>query len=709
MERWKTIHWKRYIALVLAAGLVVTLAVLPMVAAARETDDGPQASILSAVVERGTIETQLLGGGQLQSDAALPVKIPENIKIREYLVGNGDVVSTGEPIAEVDTVSVMTAIANVQETLDYLSQEIAAVSADRPSTAVTALAGGTVKEVYAQKGDAVQDVMLSHGALAVLSLDGLMAVRIECETDLDAGDTVFLTLPDGAQAQGRVKSNVDGVLTVTVVDDDYISGDKVAVQTETGEGLGRGELCILSPWNVTAYTGRVTGVFVDVGDTVYVGQTLLSLEDTGHTAEYQTLIDQRQEYEELMAELFAMYHTGTVNAPCDGIVTGVNTRAAYILCSSSSSSESDPTPEPTPEPELEPTPSPTQEPPQPTTEPTTEPTVEPTTEPTAEPTPEPTTEPTAAPAYNGYVAKIVEVSGDTMKVLQTAYSYPVADISTLPVVTIDDRALTVEKSYTSSLITAESAALDSYVFLVTDREGATLIHLAAANLASGSLPGDGSGNAGEKLPNGAGGMLSGAMAGGMGQVEVFELYSLETLTIASLTSQEHMSLSIAVDELDITKLYPGQEATVSVDALGGEQFEATVSEISNSGENEGGNSKFTVTLTLNKSGDMLPGMYASAVIPLSGAENVLCIPVAALEERGTETVVYTGYSEKDNELLDPVTVTTGISDGETVEVLSGLSENQIIYYAYYDRYTPSEEPGAGDMPAGGKGQKLFFP
>ena len=183
----KKIKW--YLSLGLAVLLVVTLAVLPMVAAAREADDGPQASILSSVVERGTIETQLLGGGQLTSDASLSVKIPENIKLKGYLVGNGDVVTAGDPIAEVDKVSVMTAITEVQETLDYLSEEIASVSADQTSDTVTALAGGTVKLVYTQKGDAVQDVMLTHGALAVLSLDGLMAVKLECDTQLDVGDT----------------------------------------------------------------------------------------------------------------------------------------------------------------------------------------------------------------------------------------------------------------------------------------------------------------------------------------------------------------------------------------------------------------------------------------------------------------------------------------------------------------------------------------
>ena len=38
--------------------------------------------------------------------------------------------------------------------------------------------------------------------------------------------------------------------------------------------------------------------------------------------------------------------------------------------------------------------------------------------------------------------------------------------------------------------------------------------------------------------------------GGMGEVQTFETYSLDKLTIASVTSQEHMTVSITIDELD---------------------------------------------------------------------------------------------------------------------------------------------------------------
>ena len=156
-----------------------------------------------------------------------------------------------------------------------------------------------------------------------------------------------------------------------------------------------------------------------------------------------------------------------------------------------------------------------------------------------------------------------------------------------------------------------------------------------------------------------------------------------------------MTLSITIDELDITKIYVGQETTVSVDALGGEQFDATVTQIAASGENDGGNSKFAVELTLEKSGEMLPGMYASAFITLETAKNVTCVPVAALEKNGPDSIVYTSYDEKEGTLGSPVAVTIGCSDGENVQILSGLEAGQTCYYAYYDNYVESDAPKQG--------------
>lgn len=877
MDKNRRKQRKKYIAWGCAAIVVFLLAAMPMVASSNAGAEGPQASILSTEATRRDIGTQIIGGGQLAAEAALEVKIPQEVKLTGYLVGNGDTVSEGDAIATVDKVSVMTAITQVQETLDYLSGKITDAAGETGSTTIKALSGGTVKVVYAQAGETVQDVMLEHGALAVLSLDGLMAVQITRNTPLEVGDTVCVTLSDGSEVDGRVKSNLDGVVTVTISDDGYAVGEKVTVTTEDGGRVGTGTLYIHSPWNATAYSGTVSAVQVSQGDTVWTGSTLMTLSDSGTSAEYQRLIDQRQDYEELMQEPFTLYRTETVTAPCGGIVTGVDENGAYLLdgetenwfasllssltgktgsgftacaarvtevtedgmtllrsedivtvedmaalsgCSVrldqlteqwhyagsttvytqeengllqaagqakagdlvlavgdesqvrwfvllDGSIQTQATGLPsgssgfravlldndTPAAailtealssgmvgveysftlqategvsgtwaaeglpaglSLDPatgviTGTPTQEGSYSVTVSFTyaDTAAQPKTFPlTISPAPAPET-----PVYQGYAAQVVAVAEGVMQVKQTAYSYTITDPDNLPTISPSTADMTVEATYISGLIHADSLSAGDILLLVIDESG-NLVRLVkqASNPGTGrpgggeeTLPGEG-GNMGEGsgMSGGAGGMSGGmsgsGMSGGMSGVsdgtaqQESQLYSLDTLTVASVTSQEHMTLEVTVDELDISQIYVGQEAQITVDALAGEQYAASVTKIAASGENAGGNSKFTVELTLEKSGQMLPGMNAAAAIPLETTVNVLSVPVSALAEEGTKTILYTSYDGESGTLGSPVTVTTGVSDGEYVQILEGLGEGQTCYYAYYDTLVLSNTP-----------------
>ena len=104
----------------------------------------------------------------------------------------------------------------------------------------------------------------------------------------------------------------------------------------------------------------------------------------------------------------------------------------------------------------------------------------------------------------------------------------------------------------------------------------------------------------------------------------------------------------------------------------------------------GGSSKFAVEIALPRQSEMLAGMSASAVISLYEKMDVLTLPAAALTEDGAKTIVYTALDKKTGELTSPVEVTTGLSDGEVVEILSGLGSGDTVYYAYYDTLEESD-------------------
>lgn len=712
MKRERAKKIRRVIAGILTACLVAALALMPMLAARQETA-GEQAAVRSAQPEYRDIDTRLVGGGQLAGQAAVAVELPAEVKLTGYLVENGDTVRAGDAIAAVDRVSVMTAIAAVQQTLDDLTEQIADAASSASSQSITAVSGGVVKTLYAQVGDNVQDVMLEHGALAVLSLDGYMAVQLSASAQ--PGQTVTVTLPGGAQVPGTVYSSVNGTLTVTVEDDGYPVGASVAVTDAEGKSLGSGALYILSPWNVTAYAGTVSQVYAAEGASVYAGQTLLRLEDLGTSGEYQQLLDQRHEYETLMQELFGLYETQRLTAPCGGVVTGIDRDSDLLLEETDSQRLSadglaDAALAPMSDTEYLDE-NQDADPPQPDGGAPEEPACT-----GAADCPAKTHDPgclsqqqPASHTYQGYAAQIITLSGSSAYVRRSAVPVAVEDLDDLPTVSADLSAMTLEQSCESAYFSGMSAG--DVVLLVFDETGALVkVGWISSDPTQPTQPTDpvptepdaptqptqpdapedptrpGGSDAGDTLPGGgiSGGFSGGFSGGGTQQEESAALYSLERVTAASVTAQERMTLEITVDELDITRVRVGQSAAVTLDALPGERFEATVSQVAASGTNEGGSSKFTVELTLPRSGDMLSGMRACAFLTLDTTEHTLTVPAAALDEVDGQTVLYTALDPETGAPAAPLPVETGLADADYVQLLTPLPEETTVYYLYYE-------------------------
>lgn len=695
MEKHQKKQLKKYITWAVLDLMVVVLAVMPLIAGNTAPADGPQASLLQTTAEKRTIQSQIIGGGLLASEATKALTIPEEVKLIEYLVGNGDIVKQGDPIARVDNVSVQSALVAVQETLEYLSEEIADAGTDSDEDEVKAHAGGLVKILYGQKGDSVREVMLEHGALAVLSLDGRMAVDLACTEELKTGSTLSVTLSDGTEVTGKVESCAAGTLTVSVKDNDYAIGEEVTVTTQSGTTLGSGTLYIHNAWNAAAYYGTISKVNVKEGATVSAGKSLFTLEVGDYSTQFQILSAQRQEYEELMYDLFQLYDSGVISAPCDGIVTGVDEDGTFLLSAgteqtwqvqllSNNMQTTTPTWTVTLLRNFQPS----------AAEPDTTNWLPDRQWPSADDDSSDSSDSSdstdpSEPTYTGRIGKVISVEEGSVTLLLGNDTYT-GTLSFFAGLSLPDESSMTSMTYTGTTYSGIAAG-DIVVYTGTELLKVT----AGSGGSSGDSSGDGTDTSSTQQPTT--GSTGGMMGGGMGgtQASSFEPYSLETLTVASVTSQEEMSLEITIDEQDIAKLYTGQEATITVEALTGQSFPAVVTSISNTGTNEGGSSKFTAKLTLSKSGDMLPGMNASAFLTLDAADETLSIPVSALVEQDGKTMVYTACNEKDGILEKPVEVTTGLSDGEYVEILSGLSAGDTIWYAYYDTPEISNIPTPG--------------
>ncbi len=341
MDKAKKKQIKKIATWVLMAAVVAYLAAMPLLAKSEVEAQGPVATVHSGTVETGTVRTALHGGGNLKTKDVADVTLPSGVKITEFLVKNGDSVTEGTPLAAVDQVSVMTAITSVTETMEYLQEEIRGAKDEKVSSTVAATAGGRIKKIFAQKGDSVQDVILEHGALALLSLDGLMAVKIEERMELPTGSVVAVTLADGSEAEGRVESNLDGIIVVTLEDTGYEMGQTVSVATVTGEQVGSGELYVHNAWTATAFSGIVQTVHGKEETKVNAGTNLFTLTETDFQGNLDYLASLHREYEQLMQDLFRMYNSGTICAPCDGVVYGIDKESPHLLAAGEEQLEAD--------------------------------------------------------------------------------------------------------------------------------------------------------------------------------------------------------------------------------------------------------------------------------------------------------------------------------------------------------------------------------
>lgn len=195
-----------------------------------------------------------------------------------------------------------------------------------------------------------------------------------------------------------------------------------------------------------------------------------------------------------------------------------------------------------------------------------------------------------------------------------------------------------------------------------------------------------------------------------------DLYSGGEVTAFTIASDAYMVVSINVDELDILSVKEGQSVSVALEALDGQTFDGTVSKVSDEGTNSGGSTKFKVTVRVPKNDSMLVGMTATATVTVADSGDVLTLPASAVQTRGSSSYVYTAENE-DGSLAGETEVTTGASDGSTVEIKSGLSEGDTVYYTELAGSTISAstdndmtgmmggggggQQGGGDMPSGG--------
>ena len=113
-------------------------------------------------------------------------------------------------------------------------------------------------------------------------------------------------------------------------------------------------------------------------------------------------------------------------------------------------------------------------------------------------------------------------------------------------------------------------------------------------------------------------------------------------TLISIRDFKEMQFVIPIDELDISKIKVGQEASVTIDALPETTENPLTGKVIASameGTSSNGVATYDVTIKVNETKGLLAGMNANANIILNKSENALRIPLEAVTKMGDRSFV----------------------------------------------------------------------
>lgn len=119
--------------------------------------------------------------------------------------------------------------------------------------------------------------------------------------------------------------------------------------------------------------------------------------------------------------------------------------------------------------------------------------------------------------------------------------------------------------------------------------------------------------------------------------------------LMSILEGEEMSLTIAVDELDVVSVEQGQKVLITVDAFTNKEFFGEVLKIAPVGTNSGGVTTYDVQLAFEAEGTgVRSGMNATGEITIAEKADTLYVPVEALMTISNETYVMVADGGKES-------------------------------------------------------------
>jgi RND family efflux transporter MFP subunit len=144
--------------------------------------------------------------------------------------------------------------------------------------------------------------------------------------------------------------------------------------------------------------------------------------------------------------------------------------------------------------------------------------------------------------------------------------------------------------------------------------------------------------------------------------------------LATVAHINRMKVIFNINETDVRHLAPGQTVEIYTEATAASRIQGQVVQISKSADVR--SRSFEIKALFPNTADQWyrPGMFCKVAIALSPRTQTLVIPVAAVLSDGVDSQVFKVVS--DRAYQQPIK--TGISDGQRIEILQGLQEQDRV-------------------------------
>ena len=157
--------------------------------------------------------------------------------------------------------------------------------------------------------------------------------------------------------------------------------------------------------------------------------------------------------------------------------------------------------------------------------------------------------------------------------------------------------------------------------------------------------------------------------------------------LCTIYDLSYLVMVINVDELQVSDVSVGQSVQVTADAVPDKTYTGTVTRVSMKGSSNGGTTTYPVTVCIDETEGLRPGMNANAEIVIAEAKNALAVPNAAIVRGGYVLVTKDSPSaaNADPDMTAPegyvyVPVKIGVSDDDYTQIISGVTGNDTVAY-----------------------------